>query len=206
MRPEAAAESVLACLHSRQSISPKHLESPGPNPSELNAIVRAAGAAPDHGGLQPFHAILVDPKDRDRLADIFVEAKQRRQPNLSPELLDRERQKALNAPTLLVVCARLRSDIAGVPVAEQLVSVGAAIHAVLLAAHALGFGAILLSGEKTRSPLVREAFGLADADMLVGFIGIGTVRPSHRPAKLRRAVEEYLTVWAGPPPRAGDEP
>jgi Nitroreductase len=205
MRPEAAFESALACLHSRQSISPKHLGSPGPSPSDLDAIVRAAGAAPDHGGLRPFRAILIGQSSRVHLADILVEAKRRRQPDLSPELLDRERQKALKAPTLLVVCARLLNDVASVPVAEQLISVGAAIQGVLLAAHALGFGAILLSGEKTRDPLVREALGLGADEILVGFISIGTIRPSDRPAKCRRAVEEYLTTWTGPSWRDGIE-
>lgn len=48
-------------------------------------------------------------------------AKRRRLPEADPSLLDREREKALNGPALIVVCARIKSDVAGIPVHEQLV-------------------------------------------------------------------------------------
>jgi nitroreductase len=198
MRRDPIAEGLLTLIGSRQSIPPKLLVDPGPGPGELAAIVSAANSAPDHGALRPFRVIHVADDGRYRLAEIFVEAKRQRKPETSPIMLDREREKALNAPTLLVVCARLREDVADVPVTEQLVSVGAAIQGVLLAAHALGFGAILLSGDKTRDPLVRGALGLDGDEFLVGFISIGTIRSSDRRAKRRPAVGEYFSTWTGP--------
>jgi nitroreductase len=198
MRREATAEDFLALIYSRQSVAPKRLIKPGPGCDELEAIVGAAGSAPDHGALHPFRFIHVADESRHRLAEIFAEAKRRRLPNASPMLLDRERVKALTAPTLLVACARLREDMAEIPVSEQLVAVGAAIQNLLLAAHALGFGAMLLSGGKTRDPLVRDAFGLGAGETLVGFISIGTIPASQSPPKRRRAVEQYLSTWTGP--------
>lgn len=200
MRREAAFEGGLALVCSRQSVAPRRLVSPGPSGDALAAIVAAAGSAPDHGALQPFRVIHVADASRDRLADVFVAAKRQRQPDAAKAVLDREREKALNAPTLLVACARLRADTTAVPVAEQLISVGAAIQNMLLAAHALGFGAILLSGEKTRQPLVRDAFGLGSAELLVGFISIGSIAAaSPLPAKRRPAVASYFSTWTGRP-------
>jgi nitroreductase len=199
MRRDAVAENFLALVCSRRSVAPKRLVEPGPCRADLETIVGAACSAPDHGGLQPFRVILVAEGSHPLLGEIFVEAKRRRLPDASSLMLDRERQKALNAPTLLVACARLHDGMADIPVSEQLVSVGAAIQNLLLAAHALGFGAILLSGEKTRDPLVRDAFGLGSDEMLVGFISIGTPDPSHHPLKHRRAVEAYLSTWTEPP-------
>jgi nitroreductase len=207
MRPEATAENFLALVYSRQSIAPKRLIRPGPSREELEAIVRAAGSAPDHGALHPFRVIHVADDSRHRLAEIFVAAKLRRLPDASTIMLDREREKALNAPTLLVACARLRKDVADVPVSEQLIAVGAALQNLLLAAHALGFGAIVLSGEKTHDSLVREAFGLGADEMLVGFISIGRIdASSQRPPKRRRAVADYLSTWTGPPSPATPKP
>lgn len=197
MRPEAAADDILDLICSRQSIAPRRLVAPGPSHGELEAIVRSVASAPDHGALHPVRVIHVADAGRQRLAEVFVEAKRRRLPDALPMMLEREREKALNAPALLAVCARLREDVDGVPVAEQLVAVGAAIQNLLLAAHALGYGAILLSGEKTRDPLVRCAFGLAADDLLVGFVSIGTIHSSP-PPKHRRAIEEYFTTWTGP--------
>lgn len=206
MRPEAAAEDFLDLIYSRRSIAPKRLIAPGPSRGELEAIVRAVESAPDHGALHPFRVIHVADAGRLRLAEVFVEAKRRRMPDASPMMLDRERDKALNAPTLLAICARLRDDVGDIPVAEQLISVGAAIQSLLLAAHALGYGAIVLSGEKTRDPLVRHAFGLAADELLVGFVSIGSISPSSPPPKNRRALEEYFTTWMGPSWRLMSQP
>jgi nitroreductase len=207
MRREGAADDFLALIYSRQSIAPKRLVPPGPSRDDLEAIVRAAGSAPDHGALHPFRVIHVADDGRHRLAEIFAAAKLRRLPDAPPMMLGREREKALNAPTLLVACARLRKDVADIPVSEQLIAVGAALQNLLLAAHALGFGAIVLSGEKTRDALVCEAFGLGADEMLVGFISIGGIdASSQRPPKRRRAVEDYLSTWTGPPSPATPRP
>ena len=160
-------------------------------------MVAAALTAPDHGAFRPWRFIHVADSARARLAEVFVAAKRRRLPEADPSLLDREREKALNGPSLLVVCARIKSDVDAIPVHEQLVSVGAAVENLLLAAHALGYGAMLLSGEKARDSLVRAAFDLQPDEILIGFISIGSVgsQPAGKP---RPKVDDHLTRWTGP--------
>jgi hypothetical protein len=46
-----------ALIHSRQHISPKRLENPGPSAEQIKQILDAAGAAPDHG--QRTHGIFM---------------------------------------------------------------------------------------------------------------------------------------------------
>lgn len=192
----AAMNDALRCLLSRRSVSAKRLVPPGPDADEMAAIVAAALTAPNHGPVRPWRFMLVAEAAREALADVFVAAKRGRLPDLAPTLLERERDKALHAPTLLVVCARIDAA-AAVPPSEQWAAVGAAIHGALLAAHALGYGAIMLSGEKTEDPLIRSALGLPDDESLVGFISIGRVA-ADLPAKTRPAVGDFLSVWHGP--------
>jgi nitroreductase len=79
---------------------------------------------------------------------------------------------------------------------EQYVSVGAAVQSILLAAHALGYGAILLSGSRSRDPLVRDLLQLGDNEEMIGFISIGT--PSKPiPPKVRPSARAHLAVWHG---------
>jgi nitroreductase len=83
-----------------------------------------------------------------------------------------------------------------VPVHEQYISIGAAIHGIMLACHAMGYGAIMLSGNRSRDPLVGQLLGLVDDEEMVGFISIGTpskrVNPKRRPSP-----DDHLQVWRG---------
>ncbi|MBK8176775.1 MAG: nitroreductase [Rhodospirillales bacterium] len=198
VEPERALrQGLLELIASRRSVAPKRLRLPGPSDGEIIQMIAAALTAPDHGALRPWRFIHVTDTARASLAEVFVEAKRRRLPAAGPEVLDREREKALNGPCLLVACARLTPDAAGIPVHEQLVSVGAAVQNLLLAAHALGYGAMLVSGEKARDDLVRAAFDLRADEILIGFIAIGAIG-SPRPGRPRASVEEHLSRWTGP--------
>ncbi|MBX9587790.1 MAG: hypothetical protein K2X43_00705 [Hyphomonadaceae bacterium] len=55
----------------------------------------------------------------------------------------------------------------------------------MVAAHTLGYGAIMFSDNRSGHPLVRELLHLADSEEMVGFISIATpakhILPKHRP-------------------------
>ena len=70
------------------------------------------------------------------------------------------------------------------PEIEQRASAGAALDYVVLAADLLGYGAMAVSGRKLTTRVMRNAFGLADNEDILYFVGIGT------PAKSRGAPPE----------------
>jgi nitroreductase len=51
-----------------------------------------------------------------------------------------------------------------------MVSVGAAIHNMLLSAHSLGIGSGLTSGQAMHSPRIRQLFSLSEGEEAVCFI------------------------------------
>ncbi len=193
--PLEAIDARLAPITSRRSVAPKRLRPPGPSAAEIRAMVDAALTAPDHGGLRCWRIIDVAEDSREHLAEVFVAAKLAREPDAPAETLERERDKARSAPVLLVVCARPQRDRAGIPEYEQLIAVGAAIQNLLLAAHNMGYGASLLSGEKARDPLVRASLGLLADEILVGFLSIGSIAKSP-PARPHRDAGAFLSVWS----------
>jgi nitroreductase len=159
-------------------------------------MMAMAVTAPDHGSLRPFRFIRIADAARERLAFLFQEIRRRAEPNVQPADLERDREKALNGPCLIAVVGRVRHDHPKVPVSEQYASIGAGVMAVLVAAHLLGYGAIMLSGDRVRDPALREALGIDAAEALVGFITIGTVGSSPS-VKQRAAPEEYVSTWHG---------
>jgi nitroreductase len=189
----ALAELCDALIHSRQHIGPKRLLAPGPDEATLRVLLSAAAAAPDHQQLRPWRFHVLGPRSRARLGEAFAQALRERDQAASDDQLADARDKALRGPVLLLAVADLRADEPGVAEAERLVSLGAAIQNLLLAAQARGWGSGLTSGRAMRSAALREAFGLQPGEHAVCCITLGTVSRA-KPARLRPAVDE-IARW-----------
>jgi nitroreductase len=175
--------ALLRRMLVRRSTAPRHLAAPGPSEDKIRMIVQAASRAPDHQRLKPFRFVSIGSDVRKFLADVFEAAERELDPGLAGERLERAREKAHHAPVLLAVIARLQEN-GEVPAIEQRASAGAALGYVLLAADLLGYGAMAVSGRKVATTAMRHAFGLADNEELLCFVGIGT------PAKTKGAPPE----------------
>lgn len=149
------------------------LTDPAPDNETLGTMLRAGMRAADHGRLQPWRFIVLRGTARERLGDVMVEAMRRHEPDAPPGLLKREREKPLRAPLILVVAAEILENHK-IPVIEQVLAAGAAAQNVLLAAYALGFGAMWRTGAPAYDDHVKAALGLKSADAIVGFLYIGT--------------------------------
>src|SRR5438874_10046774 len=118
--------------------SARELTEPAPDEGALELILSSAVRAPDHGRLRPWRFVVVRGSTRERLGELFAEHAQRAQPHLGAQALQRERLKALRAPLIVVVAAHCNPAVK-IPLIEQTLSAGAAAHAMMLAAFALGF-------------------------------------------------------------------
>jgi len=173
-------------------ISPKELCEPAPDEAALRKIVAAGLRAPDHGRLRPWRFISIRGGARHRLGEVFAAALARREPGAGAEL-ERERQKPLRAPLVLVVAAHIAHS-PKIPPVEQLLSAGAAAQNIMIACHALGFGAMWKTGAPAYDRGVKEALGLAAADEIAGFLYIGTPKTTPKPpAPLDPA--DFVRAW-----------
>jgi nitroreductase len=183
-------------LLNRRSVAVKRLGPPGPSAEEQHAILSAALSAPDHNALRPWRLVLCRPDSRAQLADLFVTAKLALNPQASALELEREREKAERPPLLLALIAAPRLD-PRVPEAEQIASAGAALQSILIAAQALGYGAIILSGSRCAATPVKDALGVAAGEHLLGFISIGSIVDTPRLASRPSLPDVLLHLGAG---------
>jgi nitroreductase len=153
--------------------SARTLTDPGPDAGALELILSAAARAPDHGRLRPWRFIVVRGAARERFGALLADQLRRSHPATPPETLERERLKAFRAPLIIVVAAHCEAG-GKIPLIEQILSAGAAAHAMLLAAVALGFNAMWKTGAAAYDGAVKQALGLALEDAIVGFIYLGT--------------------------------
>lgn len=198
VRDVDVAQWVGELIHSRSNISPKRLAEPGPDADQLQWILEAACAAPDHGRLRPWRFVLVPADKRALLAQAFEEALRERDAQASAEQLEMAREKAFRAPVLVLAIACLSTSGTalaaqetgtGTPVHnnERLLTLGCAIQNVLLSAHALGFGSGLTSGQAMHSQPLRALLALAPQEEAVCCINLGTVT-RHKPHAERAAL------------------
>jgi nitroreductase len=173
-------------------ISPKELGEPAPDGGQLNKIIAAALRAPDHGRLRPWRFIAIRGEGRNLLGDLMAASLTRRNPDAGAEL-ERERQKALRAPLVLVVAVHITPS-PKIPAVEQILSAGAAAQNILLACQALGYSAVWKTGAAVYDAEVKEGLGLSAADEIAGLLYIGTpIATPPAPAPLDPA--DFLRIW-----------
>ena len=171
------------------------LQEPGPGDEALEAIFQSALRAPDHGRLRPWRFIVIVGDKRARFGEVLAESLLSRQPQATPDMLARERQKPLRAPVIVVVAARTQANDK-IPEVEQIISAGAAAQNIMLAVHAQGYGAFWRTGEPAYDIGVKRALGLEPTDAIIGFIYIGTRVGGPSPLP-RPVTEEFVTTWRG---------
>ena len=192
---------VFEAINTRTSVSV--LRDPGPTDRQWEILLRAGARAPDHGRLRPWRFFIVRGEARALLGCVMAEALRASKPDTPAEALDRERRKPSRAPALLVV-AVVPVPHSGVPEIEQILAGGAAAQNILLAAHALGLGAIWRTGAPAYSEDVARALGLPAQGRIVAFIYLGAPHDPgapHAPAVRSAAAEPPGAVDWGATPR-----
>lgn len=187
------ADIALALITSRYSVSPKRLVAPGPDAAQLQAMVEAAGCAPDHELQRPWRLVHIGADQRAALAEVFVRGLLERLPDAPADAQAQAREKAFRAPMLLLAVACLEPAHPDVTPAERHVALGAALQNLLLAAHGMGYSAMLTSGQALRTAGFARAFALAPGEQALCFVAIGTpteVKRRHRPS-----AHELLSDW-----------
>ena len=171
------------------------LESPGPSEADLEVMIQSALRAPDHGRLRPWQFVVIAEGNRAAFGELMAASMARRNPAASEEELARERGKAMRAPVIVVAAAKLAKGHK-IPEVEQLLSAGAAVQNIMLAANARGFGAMWKTGAPAYDASVKQALGIAPESEIVGFLYLGTQVGGGIQVP-RPVPKDYVSVWAG---------
>ncbi|MFK3795382.1 nitroreductase family protein [Pseudomonas sp. NPDC088444] len=182
---------ALDVLLNRVSV-PRLIE-PAPDAAQREILFGAALRAPDHGGLRPYRFLTVEGDARNRMGDLLAQALVESGGAADEKALEKARFGPLRAPLVVVVIAKL-TDHYKVPKKEQVITAGCAAHGVLLAAYAMGVGAVWRTGELSYSPHVAKGLGLAADEEVVAFLYLGTpLNPPREAAK--PDVSEFVSAW-----------
>lgn len=181
--------------------SPAALTEPGPTSEQLDILLRAATTVPDHGRLQPWRFVVVQGGGRDRLGEALVGALLEVEPDASAPMIDKMRAKAFVAPTTIVLVASPRPSVK-VPRWEQVASAACTGYAIMLAARALGLGAMWKSTTIRSGRHLADLLGMTDTEELLGWVNVGGAAELGAPERIRPEPDltKFVTVLDGPRP------
>ena len=183
--------SALSLLETRRSGRPREMTAPGPSEAELARILTIAARTPDHGKLAPWRFVVVEPGQRQALADVLTRALAEEDPEALPAHHAKALEFAHQAPVLVVLVS---APVQGhkIPVWEQEMSCGAAGMNLLLATHALGYAGGWITGWQAYSPAVTAAL-CEPGERIAGFLFLGT--PGELEERPRPALEAVVRRW-----------
>lgn len=185
---------ALDLLINRYSASSKQLTTPAPTAADLRTMLRAAVSAPDHGALKPWHFIIIKNKQRSALGKLLAQVYAAENPQATASMLEKVAQKPQRAPMIICVVAKTNPAHRKVPVLEQIITAAIAGQHLQLAAQALNYDSIWLSGSSCRHPIVTTALGLGENDKLLGYIYVGKAVKTPK-APTRMAIEQCSSYW-----------
>ena len=185
---------VFEALRTRRDIGKLKAETP---PRDfIEKILEAGTWAPNHHLTQPWRFFVVTGEALNRFGEARARAliDELDDPDsaTSRARLDKERVAALRSPVMIAV-AISPSDNPIVEEVEEIETVAMAVENMLLAAHALGVGAMLRTGKPAYRKKVNEFFGLRGKERLFGFVHLGY--PDMTPPNRTRSTFAEKTKW-----------
>ena len=98
---QSSANPVLAFLLSRRSHPAAALRAPAPDDQTLGTLLTAAARVPDHGKLEPWRFLVIEPGARVRLAALLRARGEALA--IDPAKIEKSAQSWLNAPMIVAV-------------------------------------------------------------------------------------------------------
>jgi nitroreductase len=164
---------ALSLLQTRRSPRIPDLAAPGPNAAELETLLAIAARVPDHGKLVPWRFLVLEGAAKKRVAAAWLPILRKAHPEASEEQTAKEPERLANCPLVVAVVSRAGPH-PKIPEWEQVLSAGAVCMSLVLAAHAMGYGANWVTGWAAYERPCLDVLGIGADERIAGFVHIGT--------------------------------
>ena len=188
--------SVFDLIKRRRSIG--KMTGERPTREQIEHMLEAATHAPNHYKVQPWKFIVLADKAREELGGVMAKSLAGRLEETTSDkaqaLLDKERNKLLRSPVIIVVVAE-PPRLPKVLEIENIEATAAAVQNMLLVAEEMGLACMWRTGDAAYDPRVKQWLGLAPDEHIVSFLYVGFPAIPH----LERVPVSFKekTTWLG---------
>lgn len=186
---------VLEAIRTRRSIGKVTAEMP--TRDQIETILDAGTWAPSHHVTYPWRFVVIAGDERQAFGEVTGRSKIARMEREGRSVdgeAERLIAKAMRAPVIIAVGVEI-GDGPKVVEIEEIESGAAAAQNMLLAAHALGLGAIWRTGDPAYDRAVAEYLGFSERGRILGFIYLGY--PAIEKERTSHVSFEEMTTWRG---------
>lgn len=166
--------TVFEIIKHRRSIG--KMDERHPTREQITQILEAATHAPNHHKVEPWRFFVVAGKARQELGDIMAESLASRLANTTSAqaqaVLEKERNKPLRAPVILVVVAEHPTQ-PNVLEIENIAATATAVQNMLLTAEEMGLACMWRTGDAAYDPKVKQWLAITPEDHIVAFVYVG---------------------------------
>ena len=160
-------------LSVRRSVPAFQMCEPGPSREEIEAILTLAVRVPDHGKIAPWRFVVYRGAERARLGEELLAMALAKNPDLSAEMIEVERNRFTRAPVVIAVISTAAPHFK-IPEWEQIMSAGAVCLNLLMAANAHGYVSNWLTEWMAFDTRAYAILGIKPDEKVAGFIHIGS--------------------------------
>ncbi|HEY3281228.1 MAG TPA: nitroreductase [Armatimonadota bacterium] len=195
------ADALMAAIRGRRSFKLSQLRRDPVDPKLIGRVLEAANWAPSHGQTEPWRLTVFTGDARRDLGEAFAEAyrlQAEEAGDFSATAQEAQRDRVWEAPVWISVgvSPALKPDGSPrMPLEEETIAVGCALHNLHLMATALGLGGKWTTGAVVRHPSVARWLGLEPPARLLGFFYLGYPAVEWPEGKRRPLAEKVR--WPG---------
>lgn len=161
--------------------------------SEVERMLEAAAAAPNHRLTQPWRFYVLGPESRRAVGAALGERKARKMEDAEAGRMVRDKVASEHEGLpLMIAFAMLENENPEIR-EEDYAAVMMGVQNAALAAHEMGLGTHIKTGAVMNDPAARAAIGVADGERVVAFLNVG--EPETVPAAKDRTPVAEHTVW-----------
>jgi nitroreductase len=166
--------SVFETIKSRRSTG--KMTDQRPTRKQIEHILEAATHAPNHHKVEPWKFFVLAGRAREELGTVMAEALAERFDETGAAnrqvLLNKERNKLLRSPIVIVVAAEHPRQPKVLEI-ENIEATAAAVQNMLLTAEEMGLAAMWRTGDAAYDPRIKQWLGLATEDHIVALVYLG---------------------------------
>lgn len=184
---------IIKFLKTRRSPRIADLAEPGPSAAEIETILGIAARVPDHGRLAPWRFLVMQGDKKKAFAEALVPLFRQSHPEATEDQLQKEPRRMIGVPLVIAVISRVGKHPV-IPEWEQTLSVGAACMNLVIAAHALGYGANWVTGWTAYERAALDLLGLGADERIAALVHVGTssVAQGERPRPVLSDIVKHL--------------
>ncbi len=188
--------NVFETIKSRRSIG--KMTEQQPTRRQIERILEAATHAPNHHKVEPWKFFVLAGWAREELGAVMAEALAERLDGTSAgnaqALLNKERNKLLRSPVVIVVAAEQPKQPKVLKI-ENIEATAAAVENMLLTAEEMGLACMWRTGDAAYDPRIKQWLGLVPEDHIVAFVYLGF--PAIPKLERHPTHFEEKTTWLG---------